>query len=99
MYCSTCNTQNLATSVRCIQCGTTLIHEAVGHSDAFRKGALMIDTRMYSGIGAFLGLILAALLISTVFEYQYGSGKFVFPICVIAGSLVGRFIAWSKWRN
>lgn len=59
----------------------------------------MIDRRMYSGAGAFLGALLGLLLVNTVFEYHYGAEKFVFPTCVIGGGLIGRLIAWSKWRK
>lgn len=37
MQCPACNHLDCATDVRCTQCSTTLIHEAVGHSEAYRN--------------------------------------------------------------
>ncbi|MDP9929940.1 hypothetical protein [Variovorax paradoxus] len=46
--------------VRCIQCSTTLIHEAVGHSAGYRKTTEAMDARVYSGVGAIFGFFLVA---------------------------------------
>ena len=55
MQCPTCSQFNAATDVRCLNCRTTLIYEAEGHSKQFKKAAHTLDARMYSGIGALLG--------------------------------------------
>ena len=99
MSCPSCNAQNLATSVRCERCGTTLIYEAEGHSRAFKRGAMAVDRRMYGGIGAFLGLGLAILLLNTVLESLFLNERLVYLSCVVAGALCGRLIAWHKWRH
>jgi hypothetical protein len=36
-----------------------------------RRGWLLINQRIYGGIGCILGLIIAALLVNTVFESFY----------------------------
>jgi ribosomal protein S27E len=99
MPCPACQSQNEASSVRCIQCGTTLIYEAEGHSSAYKQGAAMIDRLMYSGIGAFLGLCLAFLMLDTLLENIPLNKRLVYLASSVAGSLCGRILAWSKWRR
>lgn len=65
MYCPTCNSQNLPTDLRCIQCGTSLVGETVGGSTAYRENARALDARMYGGIGAFLGFVLMGIFCRT----------------------------------
>lgn len=102
MTCPTCNAQNSATSVRCLQCGTILIHEAVGHSDDYKKGARYLDARMYSGIGAFAGFFAVGLFLKADFADLYLSDRDIYLYAVfggIAGSIIGRLIARSKSRD
>jgi hypothetical protein len=58
MLCPVCNSQNLAARVKCFQCGTTLIHEATGHSAAYIKGARNVDSYIYGLVGAISALAL-----------------------------------------
>lgn len=99
MFCPCCGTQNLHTALQCIQCGTTLIKETEVHSDDFKKGARIVDFRMYSGVGAFLGIALAAILLISAPHELYGREKIVVVTCVVIGGVLGRVIAWSKWRD
>jgi hypothetical protein len=99
MFCPNCNTQNLATSVRCERCGTTLIHEAEGHSLAYKRAGMAVDGRIYGGVGAFLGFCLAALLLNTVLERLFLDERLVYFVGVVAGAAVGRLIARYKWTN
>lgn len=99
MLCPACNTQNLATSAKCFQCGTTLIYEAGGHSTAYIKGARSIDSRTYGLVGAVTALVLAVVLLKTVlFEWNLNAPLLCF-VSISAGGMVGRFIAWWKWRD
>jgi|JI6StandDraft_1071083.scaffolds.fasta_scaffold73438_1 hypothetical protein len=99
MFCPTCNSQNLATSVRCNQCGTTLIYEAEGHSNAYKAGVMALDRRMYGGIGAFVGFCLSALLLNTVLESLFLNERLVYVSGVVVGGICGRVTAWLKWRH
>ncbi|WP_197424942.1 zinc-ribbon domain-containing protein [Bordetella sp. N] len=99
MFCPNCSNQNRATDVSCMKCGTTLIHEAKGHSKDYRWGALYINVRMYAGIGAALGLALALLSIFTVLEPFYletQEKKLVVVIGIVVGAVAGCVVAWKK---
>ena len=101
MFCPICGTQNLATSVRCMQCGTTLIEGTEGRTEPYRKGARMLDNRMYGGIGALLGFFLAAGLLEVVLTDLYLDERQIYGGAsggAVAGGLIGRLIAWQKWR-
>jgi hypothetical protein len=101
MPCPTCNAQNTATAVRCIQCGTTLIYEAEGHSDTYKKAAGGLDNRMYGGIGSFLGFCLVLIVLKFVLSDLYLEDRQIYGGAIggaFAGGILGRLIAWSKWR-
>ena len=91
MNCPVCNIQNSATSVRCIQCGTTLIHEALGHSTEYRIASKVIDKRMLGGIGAIFGFALVGVLLRFVLTSLWLDDR---QICGIAtgGGIVGGFL-------
>ena len=99
MFCPICNTQNLATSIRCSQCGTTLIHEAEGHSKEYKVVARAIDRRIYGGVGAFLGLCISVFLLNTFLENFFFDQRVVCVSGVAAGGICGRVVAWLKWRH
>lgn len=93
MQCPTCNNLNAATDVRCFQCGTTLIHEAVGHSTEYRQAADSLSLRMHAGLGALLGFFLTAILLKFVFTAHFLSDRQVLYACAAAaavGSVLGR---------
>jgi ABC-type uncharacterized transport system permease subunit len=99
MLCPVCNSQNLATSVKCFQCGTTLIHEATGHSTAYIKGARRVDSYTYGLVGAISTLVLAVVLLKTLFSDWNLNAPLICFIGFFLGGLAGRFIAWLKWRD
>lgn len=99
MFCPNCNSQNLATSVNCYQCGTKLIHDTEGISREYKSGAALIDRWMYSGIGVFLGFCCAVLLLKTVLDSLFINERLVCLAGMIVGSIVGRMVAWRKWRD
>lgn len=99
MLCPVCNSQNLATSVKCFQCGTILIHEATGHSTAYIKGARRVDSYIYGLVGAISALVLVVVALKTVFSDWYINAPFICWIGFLVGGLIGRLIAWRKWRD
>jgi hypothetical protein len=99
MFCPSCGTQNLATSLRCIQCGTVLVRGIENQSVAYRQGAHLIDTRIYGGVGALLACALAAVLLNSVLEDLYLNQKAVYFWSAIAGAALGRLAAWLKWKR
>ena len=102
MICPACNTHNSATSVRCIQCGTTLIHEAVGHSTEYRKVADAIDNRMLGGIGAISGFFLVAVMLKFVFTSFWLSDRQIYGLAVgggFVGGILGRLFASFRRRG
>ncbi|MBT0571336.1 hypothetical protein KIK84_13460 [Curvibacter sp. CHRR-16] len=97
MFCPTCNTQNSATSVRCFQCGTTLINEAV-QSKASLDAEKSLDARLYGHIGAIAGFVLGmaanAIIPGVLLETRYT------PIAsAVLGFAIGRFFAWQRWKD
>lgn len=99
MLCPVCNRQNLAFSVNCFQCGTTLIHEARGHSTAYLEGARGLDSRAYGIVGSVVAFILAILLLKTLLSEWYLNEPLVCFVSTCCGGVVGRSIAWWKWRE
>ncbi|WP_156370443.1 MULTISPECIES: zinc finger Ran-binding domain-containing protein [unclassified Acidovorax] len=99
MQCPTCNNLNAATDVRCMRCQTTLIHEAAGHSEGFKKAANALDARMYSGIGAFFGFALTAVLLKFVLTEHWLSDRQIYLSAVVAGvvgSILGRLFLKAR---
>jgi hypothetical protein len=99
MLCPVCNSQNLATSVKCFQCGTTLIHEATGHSAAYIKGARRVDSYIYGLVGAVSALALAVVVLKTLFSDWNLNAPLICFISFLSGGLAGRVVAWLKWRD
>lgn len=95
MQCPTCNSLNTATDVRCMQCGTTLIHEAVGHSKEFRQAADSLSLRMHSGLGALVGFFFTAVALKFVFTAHFLSDRqviFASMVSAAVGSFIGRLL-------
>jgi hypothetical protein len=102
MICKSCGTQNLTTSMRCIQCGTALLNEASESSSAYRDGARAVDRRMYGGIGSFIGFFLTFFVLKFVLEDLYLDAREIYGGALgasIIGGIIGRLLANSKWKN
>jgi len=102
MQCSVCNHLGAATDVRCIQCGNTLIHEAVGHSEGYRKATDYMDGRLYGGIGAFFGFVIVATLLKFVFVSPWLNDREIYAIAMgggVAGLVAGRLLLRAKRRG
>lgn len=95
MTCPCCQAQNSATSVRCYQCGTTLIHEALGHSDGAKQAIRYLDNNIYPKLGAGVGMVMA-LLAGLITSSSDQALAFLLGIGVVAGAVFGKFIAWKK---
>lgn len=99
MQCPTCNNLNTATDVRCLNCGTILIYEAVGHSEEYQQGADLLSSRMHRGLGALAGFFLTAVLLKFVFTAHFLSDRQVVlasTLAAVAGSVVGRLLFRSQ---
>jgi len=55
--------------VRCLQCKTTLIHEAVGHPAEYRSAVELLDAKVWAMVGAVAGLVV------TVFYLKFFSDQ------------------------
>jgi len=101
VQCPVCNHLNSATDVRCFQCRTTLIQEAVGHSDSYRKTTGELDSRMYSGVGAFFGFCLVAVLLKFILPgVNLGDGD-IYTISAVGagiGGLIGRALLRARMK-
>lgn len=100
MFCPTCNTSNLHTSIRCIQCGTSLIVQSVGASDSYDKYARPLNARMYAGVGATIGFVLFIVLSQTVLETMYlDRNQILMGASVFSalGAVMGRLIARRQY--
>jgi hypothetical protein len=101
MQCSSCNHLNSATDVRCFNCGTTLIYEAVGHSKEYERASQSLSVRMHSGIGALLGFFLVAVLLKFILTSHFLSDRQVMLAsagAAVVGSFLGRLFLRAK-RN
>jgi hypothetical protein len=102
MFCPTCNTQNLATDVRCLQCRALLIETTEKRSDAYIKSNRYMDNKIYSGVGAligfgFVGLSLKFFLSNVnMDDAQISSAA---AVGAVVGGLFGRYIAHKKWSD
>ena len=102
MTCPTCNAVNSATTVYCVRCGTTLIYEAGGHSEEYNAAAKHVDMRMYRGLGAVLGFCVTGFVLKFVLADAYFDDGQIYGGAAggaLGGSLIGRFLAWSMWRD
>jgi len=102
MICQSCGTQNLPTSMRCIQCGTGLVKEASENTDAFRAGARAVDARMYGGIGSFFGFVLTFFVLKFVLEDMYFEAREIYGGALAASvvcGIAGRLVAYKKWKS
>lgn len=101
MICQSCGTQNLPTSMRCIQCGTGLVKEVSESTEAFRAGARAVDARMYGGIGSFVGFFFTFFVLKFVLEDMYFDAREIYGGALAASvvcGIAGRLIAYKKWK-
>ena len=101
MQCPACGRINTATAVRCDQCGTTLIQEALGHSVEYERAASLVDRKIFSGVGAIFGFFLVAGLLKFVFTSHWLSDHEIYSSAVVgavAGGVFGRLLLHVRRR-
>lgn len=94
MFCPTCNSPISATDARCLNCRALLIESAVAKSSEFKKSALWVDNRIYYGVGALLGFIVAL-------AFFFDEPDRLPTACTIGagvGGLFGKYVARKKWK-
>jgi len=99
MQCPTCNHLNGATVARCMNCGTTLIHEAAGHSQAYLKGARTLDLKLHAGIGSFFGFFVVAILLKFIFTAHWLSDREIYLAATVGGvcgAIAGRLVLKAR---
>lgn len=97
MTCPVCNALNAATSVRCLQCGTILIPEAVPRSGDVQREVDDLDRKLYTGYGGLIGSVLGAGS-WFVFSRDESEVQIWLMLCAAGGALLGSLIAWRE-RN
>ena len=97
MTCPVCNAANAATSVRCLECGTILIPEAVPRSDEMQRTADGLDRKLAMGYGGLIGSVVGA---GSWFAFSRDESEVQIwlMLCSAAGALLGALIA-SRERN
>jgi uncharacterized membrane protein len=97
MTCPVCNAQNSAMSARCLECGTILIREAVARSEDVQRTVNNLEKRLYMGYGGLAGFVIG-IGSWFVFSQDETAVKGWLVLCVMTGTVLGRFIAW-RGRN
>ncbi len=102
MQCPVCNFVNSATSVRCTQCRTTLIHEAIGHSAEVAASTRDVDSRVFGGIGAAIGFFVVAFLLKFILIDVRLNDREIYGVSVggaIVGAIFGRLVLRAKQKG
>lgn len=79
-----------------------MIHEAVGHSAAYRRAERRLDARMCGGAGTVLGFLFTAALLKYVLaDLWYTDQQLLSYSCggAVVGSFLGRFVLHLKQRG
>lgn len=99
MECPACRTLNAAMSVKCIECGTTLISEAEPRSRAYVLGERRLNTGKYAWIGTIVGFGIGWLLINESLVPWNVSDRAIEYACAIVGGVAGKLLAWKRSRD
>lgn len=84
-----------------MNCGTTLIYEAVGHSKEYEKAANAIDSRIHRWAGGLIGFFSVAVLLKFVFTFHLLSDGEIYSLATgagVVGSILGRLLLGAKRR-
>lgn len=93
MTCPVCSAHNAAMNVRCFECSTVLIPEAVGRSADVRRTVDNLDRRLYTGYGGLAGFVIG-LGSWFVLSRDETDVKPWLVFFVILGTALGKLIAW-----
>jgi hypothetical protein len=102
MFCPTCNAQNLATDVRCLQCRALLIETTEKRSDAYIRSNRDMDNRIYSGVGALIGFGFVGLSLKFFLSNVNMNDEQIYSAAAIGaavGGMLGRYISHKKWSE
>jgi len=91
MYCHQCNTDNLHTSLRCIQCGASLVGDSVSAPQDFKKTHSRDDAQFLGRLYA-LGFSLAFLFVGFVLIPDIADAPPLLAAGTWACGLIGRAI-------
>jgi len=84
-------------SVRCLECGTILIQEAIARPEGLQQTVDNLDRRMYAGYGGLAGFVVG-IVSWLALSQDESEVKGWLLVSVVTGALLGRFIAWRR-RN
>lgn len=102
MQCPSCHHVNSAISVRCVQCRTTLIHEAEGSSDAAKVAAGYLDRRLIGFMGGFFGFALVAMTLKLILTDLWLSDHQIYTYSLggaLIGNAISRLYIWARNRG
>ena len=80
-------------SVRCLECGTLLIREAVARNEAVQRTVDVFDGRMSMGYGGLAGFVIG-MGSWFVLSQDQTIVKGWLLVSIITGTVLGRLIAW-----
>ena len=89
MECPSCHYLNDATSVRCIQCSTVLIPEALGRSPEVQAKLERRDSRMFGRIGAMIGFVVVYVLLKFVLAELWVSERRIVGFALVGAAIGG----------
>ena len=102
MYCPQCNSSCLETSLRCTQCGASLVLNKAGDSQVVHDHSREMHTRIGSTVGGVLGAALFIALHRTVLASLYLDSSQVSMGAATsagAGAFIGRWLVRRHFRN
>ena len=102
MFCPACQCQNLPTSLRCSQCGASLLPDSPTAAGDVGKTARAMDARNFSIWGGLAGAVLVFVLLNLAKDNLHlddGDLKLGALIGAVAGAALGRVVAWKKWQD
>lgn len=103
MICQRCNSQNLHTDLRCIQCGASLVGHSISNPEDFAKKAEPFDRAFRSNVAANIGgaiFVFGFIVITGVMHparldsFSYLS--FGATVSFVVGRFIGRLFASDK---
>lgn len=97
MTCPVCQAHNSAMSVRCLDCGTVLISDALPRAEGVQRTADAFDNKLYMGYGGLIGFVLG-MASWFVLSRDESVLETWLPLCALAGTAAGGAVAW-RGRN
>lgn len=103
MICQRCNSQNLHTDLRCIQCGASLVGHSINKPEDFAKKAEPVDRAFRGNVAANIGgaifvfgfIVITGLMHPARLD-SFSHLTFGGAISFAVGRFIGRFFANDK---